>query len=168
MEPRCCHSSRRLPDSHHSSCSMRQQIGKWLFVSNTSALIHQGILFPLTLGVKYAWACCFFPPSLSVIVCIWVRVVAVMRPSLALVKDFWGREHVSGSFPFPPTCSSSFPCWKTNILHWSRTGTPPLPGLAPTSPSSLTGLSSLGRCGRLHSPTTNTRERGDSCFLHVR
>lgn len=28
MEPRCCHSSRRLPDSHHSSCSMRQQIGK--------------------------------------------------------------------------------------------------------------------------------------------
>lgn len=54
MEPRCCHLSRRFSDSNHSSCSMRQQIGKWLFVSNTSALIHWGILFPLTLKVKYA------------------------------------------------------------------------------------------------------------------
>ena len=84
MEPRCCHSSRRLPDSHHSSCSMRQQIGKWLFVSNTSALIHQGILFPLTLRVKYAQGCCFLPPLLPVIVCVGVCVVFVLHVSLCL------------------------------------------------------------------------------------
>lgn len=28
VEPRCCHLSHRLPDFHHSSCPMRQQIGK--------------------------------------------------------------------------------------------------------------------------------------------
>lgn len=60
MEPRCCHLSRRFSDSNHSSCSMRQQIGKWLFVSNTSALIHWGILFPLTPKVKYAEFSSFF------------------------------------------------------------------------------------------------------------
>lgn len=65
MEPRCCHLSRRFSDSNHSSCSMRQQIGKWLFVSNTSALIHWGILFPLTLKVKYAEFSSFFQLRLA-------------------------------------------------------------------------------------------------------
>lgn len=58
MAPRCRHSSRRPSDGRRSSCSMRQQIGKWPFGSNTSALICPPALFPLTAPVKYA--CWFF------------------------------------------------------------------------------------------------------------
>lgn len=83
MEPRCCHLSRRFSDSNHSSCSMRQQIGKWLFVSNTSALIHWGILFPLTLKVKYAEFSSFF----------WLRLAEEIHSTQ---EHKWLREFAGG------------------------------------------------------------------------
>lgn len=97
MEPRCCHLSRRFSDSNHSSCSMRQQIGKWLFVSNTSALIHWGILFPLTPKVKYPL---FFSHTegLCVCVCMCVYDVCSYLLQLVIVKKSRCTDILSATF----------------------------------------------------------------------
>ncbi len=92
MEPRCCHSSCVLPNSHHSSKSMSQQIGKWLFVSNTSALIHWGISFPLTPMVKYTEGLCVKEGRercVSVCVCARVCICCLHR---LLVANYLPRN----------------------------------------------------------------------------
>lgn len=61
---------------------------------------------PINSWSKIRTGLLFFPPSLSVIGCIWVCVVVVMRMSLCLVKNFSGREHVCDSFPLSPSLLS--------------------------------------------------------------
>ncbi len=93
MEPRCCHLSWRFSDSNHSSSSMRQQIGKWLFVSNTSALIHWGILFPLTSQVKYPLfqllcTCVYSRACVCVCVCVCFYIWVVSSKTAYIVGIF--------------------------------------------------------------------------------